>query len=77
LTLSKDVIKARVYVTSYGFYELHLNGKKVGDQVLTPGWTYFSKRLQYQVYDVTSQLVKGKNVIGAILGDGWCRGFGD
>ena len=73
-TLNKPVASARVYVTSHGFYELQLNGKKVGDQVLTPGWTSYGKRLQYQVYDVTSQLAKGKNAIGAVLGDGWYRG---
>jgi alpha-L-rhamnosidase len=73
-SVTKTVIKARIYVTSHGFYELHLNGKKVGDQVLTPGWTDYSKRLQYQVYDVTNQLVNGNNAIGAVLGDGWYRG---
>lgn len=72
--IQKPVSNARVYVTSHGFYELHMNGKKVGDQVLTPGWTSYGKRLQYQVYDVTSQLQKGKNAIGAALGDGWYRG---
>jgi alpha-L-rhamnosidase len=72
--VEKSVKSARVYVTSHGFYELHLNGKKVGDQVLTPGWTSYGKRIQYQVYDVTGQLVKGKNAIGAVLGDGWYRG---
>jgi alpha-L-rhamnosidase len=70
----KNIASARVYVTSHGFYELHLNGKKVGDQVLTPGWTTYGKRLQYQVYDVTNQLVNGNNSIGAVLGDGWYRG---
>ena len=73
-TLGKTIASARVYVTSHGFYELHLNGKKVGDQVLTPGWTSYGKRLQYQVYDVTNMLVKGNNAIGAVLGDGWYRG---
>ncbi|MGB4293843.1 MAG: glycoside hydrolase family 78 protein [Bacteroidales bacterium] len=73
-TITKPVAKATVYVTSHGFYELHLNGTKVGDQVLTPGWTSYRKRLQYQVYDVTNQIVKGKNAIGAVLGDGWYRG---
>jgi alpha-L-rhamnosidase len=73
-TITKQVIKARVYVTSHGYYELHLNGKKVGDQVLTPGWTDYGKRLQYQVYDVTSQVVNGANAIGAVMGDGWYRG---
>jgi alpha-L-rhamnosidase len=72
--LSKTIASARIYVTSHGYYELHLNGKKVGDQVLTPGWTSYSKRLQYQVYDVTENLIKGNNAIGAVLGDGWYRG---
>ncbi len=70
----KSIESARIYVTSHGFYELQLNGKKVGDQVLTPGWTSYGKRLQYQVYDITSMLVKGNNAIGAVLGDGWYRG---
>jgi alpha-L-rhamnosidase len=74
ISLPKSVLSARVYVTSHGFYELHLNGKKVGDQVLTPGWTSYNKRLQYQVYDVTNLLLKGDNAIGAVLGDGWYRG---
>jgi len=73
-TLSKTVANARIYVTSHGFYELQLNGKKVGDQVLTPGWTSYSKRLQYQVYDVTGMLLNGNNAVGAVLGDGWYRG---
>ncbi len=73
-SLDKTVASARVYVTAHGYYELHLNGKKIGDQVLTPGWTSYGKRLQYQVYDVTDQVVKGKNAIGAVLGDGWYRG---
>ncbi|MCX6255587.1 MAG: glycoside hydrolase family 78 protein [Bacteroidia bacterium] len=72
--VEKSIASARVYVTSHGFYELHLNGKKVGDQVLTPGWTTYGKRLQYQVYDVTDMLLKGNNAIGAVLGDGWYRG---
>ena len=72
--LNKKIASARIYVTSHGFYELQLNGKKVGDQVLTPGWTSYRKRLQYQVYDVTGMLLKGNNAVGAVLGDGWYRG---
>ena len=45
-TVDKKVKKAVVYVASHGLYELHLNGKKVGDQVMTPGWTVYGKRLQ-------------------------------
>ena len=58
-----------------GLYELEINGKRVGDQVFTPGWTSYGKRLQYQTYDVTSLLRAGENAIGATLGDGWYRGY--
>ena len=65
------VKRAMVYVTALGTYELRLNGKKVGNDVLTPGWPEFRKRVHYQTYDVTGQLQPGANTIGAILGDGW------
>jgi alpha-L-rhamnosidase len=74
-TLDGAVKSARVYVTSLGLYELHINGQKVGDGVLTPGWTAYDKRLQYQTYDVTGLLAAGENAIGALLGDGWYRGW--
>ena len=71
--LSKKVKSARLYATSLGFYELHLNGAKVTTDLFTPGWTSYKKRLQYQTYDVTSML-KGQNAIGVVLSDGWYRG---
>ncbi|HXR79971.1 MAG TPA: family 78 glycoside hydrolase catalytic domain, partial [Saprospiraceae bacterium] len=52
----------------------HLNGQRVGDQFLTPGWTSYNKRLQYQTYDVSKLLKQGANAAGVILGDGWYRG---
>ena len=70
-----DLVAARIYATSLGLYELRLNGQRVGDAVLTPGWTSYHHRLQYQTYDVTSLLRTGDNVLGAILGDGWYRGY--
>jgi alpha-L-rhamnosidase len=73
-SVKKKIAAARAYVTSHGFYELHLNGKKVGDEVFTPGWTSYQKRLQYQVYDITGMLQQGNNAVGAMLGDGWYRG---
>lgn len=73
-SLAKPVKSARLYVTSHGYYEVQLNGKKVGDQILTPGWTSYLKRLQYQAYDVTKMLNQGANAVGAVLGDGWYRG---
>ena len=61
-------------MTSHGLYELHVNGKRVSEDVLTPGWTSYATRLQYQTYDVTGLLSAGDNVIGAMLGSGWYRG---
>ena len=70
---SKTIKSARAYVTSHGLYQLFLNGDKVGDQLFTPGWTSYNKRLQYQTYDVTDMLQK-ENAVGVVLGDGWYRG---
>jgi len=72
--LDDRVRSARLYVTSLGLYEIYLNGQRVGDQLFTPGWTSYRRRLQYQTYDVTALLVPGANVVGAMLGDGWYRG---
>jgi len=72
--LSKPVKSARLYITSHGIYEAYLNGHRIGNDYFTPGWTSYNKRLQYQVYDVKSLLVNGKNATGAVLGDGWYRG---
>jgi alpha-L-rhamnosidase len=72
--LNGAVRQARAYVTSHGLYELHLNGQRVGNQLFTPGWTSYNKRLQYQTYDITSLLRRGENVAGAVLGNGWYRG---
>jgi len=71
--VQKKIASARAYVTSHGFYELYINGKKAGDEVFTPGWTSYNKRLQYQVYDITSLLQQGANSAGAMLADGWYR----
>ena len=73
--LKGKIKEARIYVSSHGLYQLDLNGKKVGDELFTPGWTSYNKRIQYQVYDVTSELQPGENTIGVTLGDGWYRGF--
>ena len=69
--VTQTVKRAMVYVTALGAYELRLNGQKVGNDVLTPGWTQFSKRVYYQTYDVTGMVQAGTNTLGAILGDGW------
>lgn len=71
---SRDIARARVYATAQGVYELEINGARVGDHELAPGWTAYESRLRYQTYDVTDLVRQGENVIGAWLGDGWWRG---
>lgn len=74
-TLTKKVTAATAYITAHGLYEAHLNGKKIGNGCLTPGWTAYPARLPYQVYDVTQQVQKGMNAVGVMLGSGWYRGL--
>lgn len=74
-TVSGEVASARLYATARGVYEASLNGDVVGDQVLAPGWTDYTKRLQFQTYDVTGQLVSGENVLGGWVGAGWYCGY--
>jgi alpha-L-rhamnosidase len=73
-TLPAAPVSARLYATAHGVYELELNGGRVGDQVLAPGWTSYRHRLRYQTYDVTGLLRAGPNAIGGWLADGWYRG---
>ncbi|MFC5847220.1 family 78 glycoside hydrolase catalytic domain [Deinococcus petrolearius] len=68
------VRRARLYLSALGVYEARLNGRRVGDDVLAPGWTSYHHRLRYQTVDVTALLREGRNALGASLGDGWYRG---
>jgi len=70
-TAGRKISSARLYITGLGYYEAYLNGNKIGDHVLDPGFTTYRKQVLYSVYDVTSQLKKGKNVAGIMLGSGW------
>ena len=70
-SVAKTVSSARIYSTALGTYQLYLNGQRVGNDILAPGWTDYRKRVVYQVYDVTAQVKQGGNAIGAILGGGW------
>jgi len=70
----KKIERARLYATAEGLYEMELNGKRVGDQYFTPGWTAYDFRFQYQTYDVAGMVKSGTNCLGAMLGDGWFRG---
>ncbi|MFE0523404.1 family 78 glycoside hydrolase catalytic domain [Streptomyces sp. NPDC058954] len=73
-SLGEPVRKARLYATAHGVYEAFLNGRRVGDAELTPGFTAYRSRLQVQTYDVTDLLTVGDNALGAVLSDGWFRG---
>jgi len=65
---------ARLHLTAHGLVEAHLNGRRVGDELLAPGWTAYRDRLRYRTHDVTDLLVEGDNAVGALLGNGWWRG---
>ncbi len=66
--------RATAYASALGLYELRLNGRRVGDQLLAPEWTSYGKRVQYQAYDVTALLRPGQNVAAAQVGEGWYAG---
>ena len=69
--VTKSIKEARAYISGLGYYELSLNGTKVGDHVLDPGQTDYEQRVYYVVYDITKALNKGSNAVGIILGNGW------
>lgn len=69
--MNKAVDEALVFVSGLGQYELSINGTKTGNYFLTPGWTQYTKQCFYNTYDVTDQLRKGENVIGATVGNGF------
>lgn len=70
----QEITKARLFVTGLGSYLFYINGARVGNDLLTPGWTDFTKRVEYQVYDVEEFLEAGVNVMGAELGSMWWSG---
>ncbi len=69
--VDQKIKSARLYIAGIGYYEASLNGEKIGDHVLDPGWTNYDKEILYSTYDVTKQLKSGNNCIGVILGNGF------
>lgn len=67
-------VRATLYVTALGLYEAYINGTRIGEDVMAPGWTDYHRRVEYQVHDVTALVHGGPNVLGAILGEGWYSG---
>jgi len=74
-SVDRPVKRSVVYASALGLYELHINGKRVGEDYFTPGWTDYPTRVYYQTYEVTDLIKKGDNAIGAILADGWYAGY--
>jgi alpha-L-rhamnosidase len=75
IELKGNIESARLYVTALGLFEFIINGEKVGEDYLNPGWTNYNKRVNYRAYDVTSQLREGPNALGSILSYGWYAGY--
>jgi len=69
--LNKKISRALVFVSGLGHYELNVNGEKIGDRFLSPGWTNYQKKCYYNTFDITGNLKNGENVIGAIVGNGF------
>lgn len=69
--VSAPVKRARLYIAGLGYYEASLNGQRVGELVLDPAWTTYSKRVLYSTYDVTDQINAGQNCLGVTVGNGW------
>ncbi len=72
--LASDVVSARLYITAKGVFDVHLNGKDVSDDVMTPGWTPYNHRIETLTYDATELLQVGKNVVAVELASGWHSG---
>jgi len=65
--------RATAYITALGCYEIWINGRRVGEEMLAPQWTDYNKRVLYQTVDVTDLVQEGPNAIGAIVAGGWYR----
>lgn len=72
--IDKPVDQATLYATAKGVYKPSINGKRIGNNELAPGWTDYRKRIQFQTYDVT-ELMQQHNTLGIILADGWYSGY--
>lgn len=73
--VEKPIKRAMIYATALGIYELSINGKRVSDQMFTPGWSDYRRRVYYNAFDATPLLSSNENTVGAILADGWYSGY--
>ncbi|MCB9898593.1 MAG: family 78 glycoside hydrolase catalytic domain [Planctomycetes bacterium] len=75
VTLATDVARATLYATALGLLEVEIDGARVGDDALSPGWTDYTRRVNVRAYDVTANLARGEHALGVILADGWHSGY--
>ncbi|HEY2580166.1 MAG TPA: family 78 glycoside hydrolase catalytic domain [Mucilaginibacter sp.] len=71
IKIIKKIASVRLYISGLGYYETYLNGTKIGNNVLDPGFTSYRKQVLYTTYDVTGQVKKGSNILSIMLGNGW------
>jgi alpha-L-rhamnosidase len=70
-TIDKPIASAKIYISGLGFYELSVNGEKVGDHLLAPAFTDYTRKVLYEVFDLSKSVKPGKNALGVMLGNGW------
>ena len=73
--IQSPIKRATVYASARGVFELRANGQRIGEDIFSPEWTDYDKRIHYRTYDVTALLKSGRNALGATLGDGWWSGY--
>lgn len=73
-TFPEGIVRTRLYITALGVYEVYLNGRRVGDECLAPGWTAYQHRIQFQTFDVGSLITPGTNTIVVEVAEGWYTG---
>ncbi|KAF1949662.1 alfa-L-rhamnosidase [Byssothecium circinans] len=72
--VNSTIASARLYITAFGLYVAELNGNRVGDHVLAPGYQAYNYRHVYDTYDVTELIKSGENALGVTVGEGWYAG---
>ena len=72
--IAKNIKKARLYASAKGIYEAYCNGNRIGNDVLSPGYTEYGSRILFQTYDVTELILQGSNALGFMVGPGWYKG---
>ncbi|EPS40263.1 hypothetical protein H072_5932 [Dactylellina haptotyla CBS 200.50] len=73
-TFKAKPVAARLYATAFGIYNVLINGRRVGESIMEPGWTEYARRVHYQTYNITEYFKEGENTVTVYVADGWYRG---